>query len=319
MIRWREHHCPLLAAVAALALAVMSCGGRESEERPGSRSGAGAAVASQQRGDPSVEGRVVVSIGAQEFTVQFDSAETAARGIARVRVLNAGGSLILADTLLSADAEPEESADASVFQLKNAAGRSVGMLLAYGQYPSAPGTGEAFRILVVQAGRLKALTPRVFSDGVPWSLDAGVDPLTRQLMPGDALLMTPWLLHFEARVPVALDLGCTPQRANCLVPLLPDSVAGLARFAVRAPFRPIEKRATLALFERPGVALPASLDVAPGDSIEALEGAGEVTMTRGKEWVLEVRNAWLHIRCRGRSGWIHGLKDLEAVGLPQAG
>lgn len=319
MIRWRKHHRSLFAAVAALALAVMSCSGKESSERPRARSGADVAVASPQRADPSREGRVVVSIGAQEFTVQFDSAKTAAQGIARVRVLDAGGSLILADTLLSADAAAEEAADASAFQLKNAAGRSVGMLLAYGQYPSAPGTGEEFRILVVQAGRLTALTPRVLSYGAPDSLKAGADPLVRELMPGDALLMTPWLLHFAARVPVALDLGCTPQHANCLVPVLPDSVAGLARFAVGAHFLPIEKRATVALFERPGAAVPDRLDVAPGDSIEALEGAGEVRMIRGKGWGLEVRNAWLHIRCRGRSGWIHSSGDLEAVGLPLAG
>ena len=260
------------------------------------------------------------AIGPDSFSVVLDSSvRNAAKSIDALRILDARGRLVFAESLLTSLQSAEEFADASAFLLTNARHVPVGVFLTYGLFPSAPGTGEGFRILARQEGRLRAITPRVSTGGLPWLLAAGADSSIKSLLPGDQLVMKEWLGHFAAIVSLRVDLRCAAYAAACLHPVLHDSIAGLARFPVEAEFQPISERALVSVFDRPGASSHVDVEVVPGDTVVAVEGAGAVELRRGREWGLVILEEWLCVRLRGRVGWIRGDRDLTGVGLPQAG
>ncbi len=276
-----------------------------------------AATVASERADSIVR---QLAIGPDSFTVHLDSSMRGGEwSVDTLRILDARGHTAFAETLLVRGQAPEDFADASITRLANPDGALIGAILAYGVYPSAPGTGEGFRVLAVQSGGLVALTPRIAESGTPWVSSRSRNLSTRQLMAGNQFELSQELGYFEAIVPMALDLACRPNAPQCFSFAGHDSIAGLARIAVLAHFEPIEERSSIDLCERPDGASCATVDVAPGDSVEAMGGAAQLVIQRGAEWGVGINHAWLQIRLHGRTGWIHKEKDFTAIGLPPGG
>ena len=209
--------------------------------------------------------------------------------------------------------------DLSATPLEDAAGRARALMLDYGFYPSAPNSGEEFMIVVRRGNELRPLSPRISYVGNKDPLPSGAQPRSRRLQPGDRTVLKPWLFNYAAVVPVHVDLGCEPGSASCITLALPDSIAGLARFAVEAEPGAIDSTATVELFPAPGAATSEEIRLAAGSRIEVLGGAGRVSFDRSQGMDLGVTDDWLFIRVNGRTGWVHGGRTYEALGLPSAG
>lgn len=203
--------------------------------------------------------------------------------------------------------------------LEDAAGRARALELDYGFYPSAPNSGEDFMILVPRGNALRPITLRVGYTGNRDPLPSGARPGSRRLQPGDRMVIKPWMYSYAAVVPVHVDLGCEPGSSNCITVALPDSIAGLARFAVEATPRAIDSTATVELFPAPGAATSDHVQLVAGRTVEVLGGAGRVSFDRSEGMNLVVTDDWLFIRVNGRTGWVHGAETYYALGLPSAG
>ena len=309
--------CRPFGLVLALAMLAASCVNPDARPEAKSQAATPNAATVAARDADSVR---QFAIGPDSFTVLVDSSmqHDDTRSIDTLRILDARGLTVFAETLLARRQEPEYFADAAVMRLANADGSVVGAIFVYAVYPSAPGTGEGFRVLAMQSRRLVVLTPRITTGGTPWVLSRSALSSNRQLMPGNQFEMSLSLGHFDATVPMALDLACRPNAPACLRFALRDSIAGLARFSVHAQFQAIEERGSVQLFERPNGASRVTIDVTPGDKVEAMAGAGEVGIDYGTDWYVYLQHPWLQIRLHGRTGWIHGEKDFTTIGLPQA-
>ena len=203
--------------------------------------------------------------------------------------------------------------------LEDAGGRARGLELDYGFYPSAPNSGEDFMIVVPRGNALRPISPLVSYVGSRDPLPSGAQPQSRRLQPGDRTVIKPWMYNYEAVVPVHIDLGCEPGSPSCVTPALPDSIAGLARFAVEARPRAIDSAATIELFATPGAATSERVELVAGSRIEVLGGAGRVSFDRSRGMDLAVTDDWLFIRIGDRTGWVHGAGTYGALGLPSAG
>ncbi|HET9010168.1 MAG TPA: hypothetical protein VFN38_00070 [Gemmatimonadaceae bacterium] len=207
----------------------------------------------------------------------------------------------------------------SVGPLEDAAGRARGLEIQYGFFPSAPNSGDAFMILVPRDGALRPLTPRISYSGNLDPLPSGAQPRSQRLLPGDRAVIKPWMYNYAAVVPVHVDLGCEPGSPSCITLALPDSIAGLARFAVEAEPRAIESAAAVELFPAPGNATPERIQLVAGSRIAVLGGAGRVSFDRSRGMDLVVTEDWLLVRVNDRTGWVHGAATYGALGLPSAG
>jgi hypothetical protein len=203
--------------------------------------------------------------------------------------------------------------------IEDASGRVRGLQLAYAFYPSAPNSGEQFMVVAPRGGALRPLTPRIGYLGNRDVLPSGTQSGSQKLLPGDRMVIKPWMYNYAAVVPVHVDLGCAPGAPSCVTIALPDSIAGLARFAVEAKTRAIDSAATIELYSAPGVAAPEHIQLVVGSRIEVLRGAGRVSFDRREGMELVVVDDWLQVRVNGRTGWVHGAETYGALGLPSAG
>jgi hypothetical protein len=203
--------------------------------------------------------------------------------------------------------------------LEDASGRARAFELDYQFYPSAPSSGEGFMLVAPRGGVLRPLTPRIGYFGNREPMKSGAQAGSLKLLPGDRMVIKPWMYNYAAVVPVRVDLGCEPGAPSCVTVALPDSIAGLARFAVEAEPRVIDSAATIELYSAPGVAAPAHIQLVVGSRIEVLGGAGRVSFDRREGMDLVVVDDWLQVRVNGRTGWVHGAETYGALGLPSAG
>ena len=260
-------------------------------------------------------------VDAIPYTVEMDrylnGSDTAVRA---VRVRDSVRHVVYEEDLVAMlHGDSSSWIELSAGPLEDAGGRARGLELDYGFYPSAPNSGEGFMIIVPRGKELRPLSPRISYLGNQDTLPSGSHPLSRRLQPGDRTVIKPWMYNYAAVVPVRIDLGCEPGSPNCITPALPDSIAGLARFAVEARPRPIDSAATVELFAAPGGTTFERIQLAAGSRVEVLGGAGRVSFDRSQGMDLAVTDDWLFIQVNGRTGWVHGAETYGALGLPSAG
>jgi hypothetical protein len=299
---------PAMAAVAAPAAPAVPTGSAPASppSQPGS-------VPLLVRGPYLVDGA--------RYTVEMDryvnSPDTAVR---RIQVKDSTQRVVYDEDLVAMlHGDMDGWIELSAEPIEDASGRVRGLELAYAFYPSAPNSGEQFMIVAPRGGALRPLTPRISYLGNRDVLPSGAQPGSSKLLPGDRMVIKPWMYSYAAVIPVHVDLGCAPGAPSCVTVVLPDSIAGLARFAVETRARAIDSAATVELYTAPGAPAPEHILLVVGSTIEVLGGAGRVSFDRGQMLDLVVVDDWLQVRVNGRTGWVHGDETYRALGLPSAG
>ena len=280
----------------------------------------GAVVPSKQLG-PFTFDRATYTVELVLYKINSDT------GVSRVTIRDSTGQPVYDEDLAGImDPDPDNWTEVTANVLEDAAGRPLALLLRYGVYPSAPGTGESFRFVAPRNGRVQALIPMFdnsvnTSAGLPLSLVAGRQPAWLRLLEGNRLMLYRSLGYFGAIIPVHVDLSCAPGAENCVALAFTDSVGGLAHVDVDASLGNVPAAAGVPLFARPdSMTTPERVPIAPGDKIEVLGGAARVVIERDvRNLSLRVSDEWLQIRVHGSTGWIHGQKAFELIGLQMAG
>lgn len=242
--------------------------------------------------------------------------------VSRVLIKDSAAHVVYAEDLAPLmDPDPGSGIEAWSSLLEDAAGRPRALLLDYGVFPSAPGTGETTRLVAPRGGQLQVITPVQLDYGDVTALPAGRQPGSRRLLEGNRLIVRDLLDHFGIRIPVVLDLDCAVDADGCVTLARTDSVGGLSLLEVSASPREIEEAVSVPLFAGPdSTAMPQQVSLAEGSKIEVLRGAARVRLRRdGKHRHLDIDDVWLQIRANGKIGWIHGEERFGQIGLSQIG
>jgi hypothetical protein len=272
----------------------------------------------------SRHGPYVVDGRAYTFAVERDTgAAKPAEAARRVQAFDANGRMVYDENLfLRSDSTSSESwIEFSPTVLEDASGRARGFSFTYGWFPSAPGSGVAFNIVGRRGDSLVVLTPTVIGYyGNASPLPTGATAESQRLLPGNRLVIESSNGWFASLINLRVDFDCVPQSAACVRVDQPDSVAGLARFAVKAGSRVnLDTIATIEMYSMPHGTTIDRIAIPPGQQAEILGGASKVYFERTPSLFLSVDDPWLEIRINGKKGWITGEEAFRAIGLQQAG
>lgn len=91
------------------------------------------------------------------------------------------------------------------FVLEGSSGKAL--VLDYGVYPSAPGSGEDRHIFIEHEGALRPISIPISTDGFMEPLPSGNDSFSKKLLPGDVMLFKTWHVFFSIDLPVHINLG----------------------------------------------------------------------------------------------------------------
>ena len=258
------------------------------------------------------------------FEVQRDTGDSKGQLAARrVRVFDGTRRLVYDENLfLRSDSTSSESwIEFTPSVLEDASGRARGFTYSYAWFPSAPGAGAAFSVVAPRGDSLVVLTPSVIGYyGSVSALPAGNSPQSRRLLAGNRMVIESSNGWFDSLINLRIDFDCVPQSTNCVRIDMRDSVAGLARFAVKfAPRVKSDTLVTLEVYSSPHSATVERIAIPPGQEAEILGGASKVYFERTPGLFLSADDQWLEIRINGKRGWITGPQAFQAIGLQQAG
>jgi hypothetical protein len=241
----------------------------------------------------------------------------------RVEVVDETGRVVYDENLfLRSDSTSSESwIEFAPYLLEDASGRARGFTFSYAWFPSAPGSGAAFNIVAPRGDSLAVLTPSVIGYyGNAGALPPGNAPQSRRLLPRNRLAVESSNGWFDSVIDLRVDFDCTPQSMSCVRVDLPDSVAGLARFAIKtSPRVKPDTIVTIEVYPSPHSATVERIAIPPGQEAEILGGAGKVYFERTPGLFLSADDQWVEIRINGKRGWITGAQSFRAIGLQQAG
>lgn len=180
-------------------------------------------------------------------------------------------------------------------------GRHAGLLVTYSFLPSAPLTGELWHIFGLSGGKLVSFGKPIGATGELMGLSKAADQLDIRV----------WTGHFFMIVPLRLDWVARQ--------VMPPPAKG--RFRVEAERRPEDEPLPVRMFPQPGEGLAERVTVRKDSEVEFLEAEAGVRFDERTDLVeLGVADdTWLKVRVDGKTGWIHGEKDFQAIGLPTAG
>lgn len=199
--------------------------------------------------------------------------------------------------------------DLSVRVLEDADGKARGLL--FRRVPWTDSSRSSYHI-VVPRGQLLARLSAPFNYG---TIEETV-PDRLRLLDGNRFFVG-WQRrrYFNVHPAYRVDFGCATGAAPCIAP---DSIEGLVSFpeveiereeleiASEAQSQPVDSTQStvsveLELFPRPRAAKPELIYIPYGSTIEVLGAAGR--MDGGEE---ARTDDWLHVRAKGRTGWIRG-------------
>ena len=269
-------------------------------------------------------GPLVVDDRAYSFQVQRDTGESKGQLAARrVQVFDATRRIVYDENLfLRSDSTSSESwIEFTPAVLEDASGRARGFAYSYAWFPSAPGAGAGFSIVAPRGDSLVVLTPTVIGYyGSVGALPAGNSSQSRRLLPGNRMTVESSNGWFDSLINLRINFDCVPQSSNCVRIDMPDSVAGLARFAIKSgPRLKADTLVTLEVYSSPHSPTVERIGIPPGQEAEVLGGAGKVYFERTPGLFLSADDQWIEIRINGQRGWITGPQAFQAIGFQQAG
>jgi hypothetical protein len=205
--------------------------------------------------------------------------------------------------------------------IEDASGIARGFKFSYEWFPTAPSSGAVFDLVAPRGDSLVVLTTTdVGYYGNLGSLQPGAAPGSLKLDPGNRMVIESGRGWFDAFINLRINFGCAPKSADCLRLDLPDSVAGLARFAIRpSPRQSADTMVVVDVYSAPHGTSVDRIAIPPGQQAEILGGAGKVYFDRTPALFLSADDEWLEIRINGKRGWITGPDAFRAVGLQQVG
>jgi hypothetical protein len=205
--------------------------------------------------------------------------------------------------------------------IEDASGLPRGFKFSYEWYPTAPSSGEVFDLVAPHGDSLVVLTPSdVGYYGSLGALQPGATPGSLKLDPGNRIVIESGRGWFDAFINLRVNLGCVPKSADCLRLDLPDSIAGLARFAVRpSPRQSADTMVAVDVYSAPHGSSVDRIAIPPGQQAEILGGAGKIYFDRTPALYLSADDEWLEIKINGKRGWITGPEAFRAIGLQQVG
>lgn len=219
--------------------------------------------------------------------------------------------------------EFEESVSVEAHLLRGREGS--GLLLVYQILPSAPLGGDSWQVFGMVDGRLRPMSGRIVSTG---ELDAAahggvVEATWDPGLSSDTLVLKVWTGHFFIRAPVVLRWSRGEAAPACGSGKRTRETVARCRFPVEARPRPPEAGAAVRLFSQPAAAEGGStvVKIGAGTKVEFLEAEVALVWKQdGDDVSLEAApDAALKVRVDGAEGWVRGMEDLTALGLPPAG
>lgn len=243
--------------------------------------------------------------------------------VRRVQVFDEAGRTVYDENLfLRSDSTSSESwIEFAPHLLEDPSGRARGFIFSYAWLPSAPGSGAAFNIVAPRGDSLVVLTPTVIGYyGSTGTLPPGNAQQASRLLPRNRMTVESSNGWFDSIIDLRVDFDCVPQSMNCVRPDLPDSIAGLARFAVKSgPRAKPDTIVTIEVYAAPHSATVDRIAIPPGQEAEILGGASKVYFERTPSLFLSADDQWLEIRINGKRGWITGAQAYRAIGLQEVG
>jgi hypothetical protein len=238
----------------------------------------------------------------------------------RVQAVDAAGRVVYDENVDAlGDGDADSWIDVSPSVRTDDSGRAMGFIFRYSFYPSAPGTGEHFRLIAMHGGVAHALTPLVTYFGDDAATLHLASPRAVPLHDSSEMVIRLWRGNYGAMIRLHLDFACAPGSDDCLRIVKENTIGEFSRFPVEAQRTPADSALGVDLFNRPGAEHSERIVVAPGDHIEYLDAAAHVFWLRSKEsQTLTASDDWLHLRINGREGWVDS-RYFEAVGLASAG
>jgi hypothetical protein len=269
-------------------------------------------------------GPYVIDRRSYRFETQRDTGAAKPREAARrVQVFDSAGRVVYDENLfLRRDSTGSEDwLEFTPTLIEDASGTARGFRFTYSWHPSAPGSGVAFNMVAPRGDSLVVLTPTIVGYyGSMDTLPAGRAAGAQRLLLGNRMVIESGRGWFDALINLRIDFGCTPRSTSCVRVDLPDSVSGLARFAVKpGPRQPPDTAVVVDVYAAPHGTFPERIVLPPGQQPEILGGASRVYFDRTPSLYLSADDEWLEIRINGKRGWITGVEAFRAIGLQQVG
>jgi hypothetical protein len=251
------------------------------------------------------------------YTVEFEPNEQ--RAVKRVRVHDDSARVVYdEDVAAFVPKDVQGGLKFSVKGVADGAGRERGLWFTYA-FRRADRDSVAYRIVVARGGRLQALTPP-FNYGELAATPVGAQDGSMRLFEGDRFFVAQWRSDFESFMPYRVDFACTTGSSMCIGPA--DSIAGLARFEVDpisqiadAHWKAADTTVTIDLFADPAAKQSNRVKIEPGSRIGILGGAGRslVGKVGDSTYYALMKDDWLQLRVKERTGWIRSNKGFAAI------
>jgi hypothetical protein len=206
--------------------------------------------------------------------------------------------------------------------------QGAGLLLTYGELPSAPLGGQSWQVFGLFDRKLVPFSKRIFADGnlVNSGPDARVVRASREpnFQP-DVVHVRVWVGNFFVIVPLRVDWLLAKMRPAWICSKLTrNGPKPLCEYQVESDRHPSEEDLTFVrLFAEAdeGFGTPAHVVVKKDSRVEILATEAQVDWEEDTDAVkINIAgDPWLKVRIDGKEGWIHTQEDFEAIGLPQTG
>lgn len=194
-------------------------------------------------------------------------------------------------------------------------GKTVGLLLYYGDIPSAPLSGLSCQAFRLADGRLAPTSLPLTVYGRIHDLQEGSRLDSRRLGPGETVEFGVWTGWFEVTVPVRVLDELRP------VPLHSELTYGLDAYSVSVERLPQDRETFVRLFRSPDDRTPAHVIVRKDSTVEFIYALTKVALDAGDDEVVISTSdlPWLKVRIDGQEGFVRDEEDLSALGLRAAG
>ncbi len=256
--------------------------------------------------------------------VDPDSEQT----VTRLEIVDAGGNLHYERSFPYEVAGHDfvETLDVTAQVLEGS--RGAGLLLTYGELPSAPLGGQSWQVFGLFDRKLVPFSKRIFADGnlVNGNVDPRVVRTSRDpdFQP-DVVRIRVWTGNFFVIVPLRVDwLLAKMSPAWICSKLTASGPKPVCEYQVEADRTPSGQELTFVrLFAEAdeGFGTPSHIVVKKDSKIEILATEAQVVWREDTDAVgiTVADDPWLKVRIDGKEGWIHTQEDFQAVGLPQSG
>ena len=248
--------------------------------------------------------------------------------VVRLQIRDAGGTVHYERSFPYEIAGNEFAGTLDVTAQRLEGSQGAGLLLTYGELPSAPLGGQSWQVFGLFDRKLVPFSKRIFADGdlVDTQAAAGVVRTSREpdFQP-DVVRVRVWAGNFFVIVPLRVDwLLAKMSPAWMCARATPSGPRPLCEYQVRTERLPSAEDLTFVrLFPEPddSFGTPAHIVVRKESTVAILATAAQVEWREDANAVdLSVADdPWLKVRIDGKEGWIHTQEDFLAIGLPQSG